>query len=412
MTDRTRAHREDHRGARWGVASTATGSAGIAPRSDWSTWVGDGRLPDSGAGSGFDVDFADDLALLAENGIGSMRWTIDWARLEPHQGRWDTDAVDHVIEVLRAARANGISVWAVLHDGPLPGWFTDDQRGWDDDDALRLTWPRHVDRVAETFGDLVDAWVPVLDPYTRALEGNLVATRPPGRHDPEKFVETLRSLHLATAEAWRLLRSGDPKVVCCIDTCPPEPAVKSREPDEREAARERSISVDRIRFGSWMRTLRDGVVSIPGLAEIEIDGLAGGYDIVGFTYRGAQSLFADGTIGPYPIDATVGADGRAPWTEGLGLTVRRLADELPGREFALLGTGLVAQEDDWRSEIVERSVDEIRQASDDGITITDAFWESGIDGWTPECGLTVPDGLIDRSRNPRPSLAMLRGDAT
>lgn len=387
----------------WGVALTAAGGEGLAPTADWSRLIADGRLPATADGAGFAVDFASDLALLAERGVGGLRWTIDWSRLEPRPGRWDADAVDHVIEVLRAARRCGVEVWAVLHDGPAPGWFTDDARGFTDADGLGRTWPRHVDRVAETFGDLVTGWVPVLDPFTLARTGFLTGTRPPGRREEGEFLEALRAVHLASLAAWRLLSSGAPPVACCIDTCPMEPGVTSREPDEREAARARAVAADRLRAGVWFRALTDGVLSIPGLGEVEHDGLAGAYDIVGLTYRGARTVFADGSDGPYPLDAPVAADGRAPWTEGLGVVLRRMADELPGRRLAVLGTGLVDRADDWRTEVVAGSVAEVARAADDGVRVERAFWESAIDGWTPECGLDVPDGLIDRARHPRPS---------
>jgi len=397
---------------RWGGAATAAGSLGVAPRSDWARWQADGRLPASGDGSGFGVDFAGDLELMADLGLRTLRWTIDWARLEPAPGRWDGDAADLVTEVLRAARAAGIEVWAVLHDGPLPGWFADDEGGFHDEAGLRRTWPRHVDRVAEAFGDLVAAWVPVLDPFTRATEGWLTGIRPPGRRDELGFTDHLRELHLASWEALRLLRSGDPLVVCCIDTAPVHEAVTTREPDEREAARSRARSLDRLRFGTWVRALRDGVVSVPGRAEVELDGLAGGYDLVGLTYRGALSVYADDSTGPYPADAPVAADGRAPWAEGLGEVLRRVADELPRRRLALLGTGLTDPADDWRTELVHRTAGEVRLAVEDGVPVTDVVWESVIDGWTPECGLSVPDGVVTRSRERRPSAEALVEAAT
>ena len=397
--------------ARWGIAMTAAGGEGLSDRSDWSALVTAGALPASDLGSGFGFEYRSDLPMLAEAGLDSLRWTIDWSRLEPTPGRWDADAVDHIADVLRRARDAGIEVWAVLHDGPLPGWFSEDQRGFNDEEGLGLTWPRHVDRVAETFGDLVAGWVPILDPYTRAVEGHLTAARPPYRSDPARFLEALRDLHLASFEATRLLSSGAPPVAVCIDACPVEPGVMSREPDERDMARRRVESVDRLRMGCWVRELNDGVVSIPGLAEIEIDGLAGAYDVVGFTYRGASTLYADGSSAPYPLDAAVAADGRAPWTEGLGLTLRRFAEEFPGRELAVIGTGLVADEDDWRAEVIAGSILETTRAAEDGISVTHAFWESGIDGWTPECGLAVPDGVVDRARNVRASAQLLRAEA-
>lgn len=398
-------------GVRWGVAATASGSLGVAPRSDWGGWVDEGRLPASGDGSGFGVDFASDLELLAEWGVRSLRWTFDWSRLEPVKERPDTDAWDLTLQVLRAARRVGIDVWAVLMDGPLPGWFADDERGWRDRDGVLRTWPRHVDRVAEEFGDLVSAWVPVLDPFTWAASGFERGNRPPGLRDEEQFLTALRNAHLASNEARRLLASGDAPVVCCIDRSPAHVGVHGREPDERDAARALVDRHERLQFGVWVRALNDGVLSIPDLGEVEIEGLAGGYDAIGFTWRGARTLFADGTRSAYPADAARAADGRAPWTEGLGLTVRELADAFPRRPIALLGTGLVANEDDWRSEVIDRSISELDRASGDGIVISDAFWESGIDGWTPACGLTVPDGVFDRSRDARPSATALRRGA-
>lgn len=397
---------------RWGVAATASGSLGVAPRSDWGGWESEGRLPASTGGNGFADEHGSDLALLAETGVRSLRWTIDWARLEPRQGHWDTGFSDFVTEVLRAARDVGIDVWAVLHEGPLPGWFAEDERGFRDPTGIRRTWPRHVDRVAETFGDLVAAWVPVLDPFTIAADGYLEGRRPPGRTDEHAFTDALRELHLVSYEALRLLRSGDPLVACCLDTEPTHAGVHTREPDERDAARSRAATAERLRTGTWLRALRDGVLSVPGRAEVELDGLAGGYDVVGLTYRGARTVFADGTDGPYPADAPVAADGRSPWAEGLGEVVRMLADELPGRRLAVLGTGLTDPADDWRTELLHDTAAQLQAAVDDGVPLTDAFWESGIDGWTPECGFEAPDGIVSRSRDRRASADALLGLAT
>jgi beta-glucosidase len=406
---------QDERGApaiRWGGAATGSGSLGVAPRSDWGRWESEGRLPRSLDGSGLGVDHASDLQLHAELGLRAWRWTIDWARLEPRPGRWDSDAADLVTEVLRSARAAGIEVWAVLHDGPLPGWFAEDERGFADAQGLRRTWPRHVDRLAEAFGDLVAGWVPVLDPYRLAVEGHALGTRPPGHHDEVEATDALRALHLASHEAMRLLRSGDPLVACCVDVAPAHVGVRSREPDEREAASARAAAVERLRVGSWERALLDGIVSLPGRADQEIDGLAGGYDVVGFTYRGAHTVFADGSLGPYPADAPVAADGRAPWAEGLGVVVRRLADSLPRRRLALLGTGLTDPADDWRAELLRDTAAQLEAAVADRVPVTDAFWETVVDGWTPRRGLDVPDGVVTRGRERRPSAQVLHDVAT
>jgi beta-glucosidase len=193
----------------WGTAAAATQCEGAAPRSDWAGWEAEGRAPASRDGNGFRTRYADDLALLAAHGIRHHRITVEWARLEPYPGRWSDDEVGHLRRVLAAGREAGVDVWACLLHGSAPGWFTDDARGWRDDKAASLTWPRHVDRVAEAIGDLVAGWVPIHEPELAARLGYLDGTFPPGRRDDDDHRTAAATLRAAEAEAARLLRSGD-----------------------------------------------------------------------------------------------------------------------------------------------------------------------------------------------------------
>jgi beta-glucosidase/6-phospho-beta-glucosidase/beta-galactosidase len=214
----------------WGTGAAATQCEGAAPRADWAGWESDGWVPASGDGNGFRTHYADDLALWAEHGLRRYRLTIEWARLEPYEGQWDQPAVDHVRSVLRAAGAAGVEVWACLLHGSAPGWFTDDQRGWLDDKAARLAWPRYVDRVAEEVGDLVAGWVPIHEPDLQARLGFLDGTFPPGRHDPADHHDARAALRRAEDEAARLLRGGGRPVAVSARLDGPEPG---QDPDER-----------------------------------------------------------------------------------------------------------------------------------------------------------------------------------
>lgn len=192
----------------WGTAAAATQCEGAPPRSDWAGWEAEGWVPPSRDGNGFRTRYADDLALLAASGVGHHRLVVEWARLEPSPGRWDDDEVAHLRRVLAAGAAAGVAVWACLLHGTAPGWFTDDARGWRDDKAAKLTWPRHVDRVAEAIGDLVAGWVPIHEPDLAARLGYLEGTFPPGRRSEDDHRVAAAALRAAEAEAARLLRTG------------------------------------------------------------------------------------------------------------------------------------------------------------------------------------------------------------
>ncbi len=123
-------------------------------------WEKAGKAPASSDGNGFGSRFAEDFELFAGLGLTHHRLSIEWARIEPEAGRIDRAALDHYRQVLTAALDAGIDPWVCLHHFTLPRWFA--AAGGFLVEANRTeVWARHVDFVAETFGDLVRGWQPV-----------------------------------------------------------------------------------------------------------------------------------------------------------------------------------------------------------------------------------------------------------
>lgn len=196
----------------WGTAASGLQAEGAAPASDWAGRERAGHAPPSGDGNGFRARGREDVELLAEHGIGAHRMTIEWARLEPEPGSWDEVEVERYLGVLRAGRALGVDIWVTLHHLTLPGWFSEDEGGFRDDGMVRRVWPAHVDRIGETFGDLVAGWVPIDQPSAYAAMTWA---------DEDDRYTGLRNLRRANREAALLLRNDG------------APVVASHLPDER-----------------------------------------------------------------------------------------------------------------------------------------------------------------------------------
>src|SRR5690242_2003212 len=153
----------------WGTAASSTQCEGAAPASDWSDWERAGRAPVSGEGNGFGRRYAEDFQLLAGLGLTHHRLSIEWARIEPAPGERDEAEVGRYRSVLAAATEAGVAPWVCLHHFTLPRWFAD-AGGFLLEDNRTGPWARHVDFMAETFGDLVAGWQPVNETnyYARA----------------------------------------------------------------------------------------------------------------------------------------------------------------------------------------------------------------------------------------------------
>jgi beta-glucosidase len=397
----------------WGTAASSTQTEGAAPRSDWYRWEREGRAPLSGEGNGFATRYADDFALLAEHALTHHRLSLEWARLEPSPGQHDPGAVEHYRDVLRTAKDAGIRIWCCLHHFTLPGWFSDDEGGFVDERARQYYWARHVDWVGETFGDLVFGWKPINEPIFYALMGYLIGTIPPGHASVTEFDAALEAIHLASIDAARLLHSGGQPVATIDGLMPIHPVTRTRDPNEREQANEMAEQF-RARLWCGVRAMRDGILAVPGRKPIEVPEATTSFDFAGFSYYAALGLHADGSSTTYPADAEVGPMGYAPWPEGLGVVLRELAEELPGRRILVDECGLGTSRDpetgrdrgdDKRVTYLSECISHVERAIDDGIDVAGFFHWTAVDNYEWLHGYDVLFGLFDRDRNAKSSAA-------
>jgi beta-glucosidase len=387
----------------WGTGASSTQCEGAAAASDWLDWERAGRAPASGDGNGFAKRYAEDFALLAELGLTHHRLSLEWARLEPEPGVHDPAAVTHYREVLGAARAAGVTPWVCLHHFTLPRWFAASGAFLVERNRSEH-WRRHVDFVAETFGDLVGGWQPVNEANIYPVVAYRGGGLPPGHDDREEFARVSEQVHLANAEAAaRLRQTGAP--VASIFSLSPGVAQ-----DDDAATAER---LERLRRTSWspgLELFRDGVLRFPGRAPIERPDLAGCFDWIGFSYYAALGVRA-ARIVPHPPDALCSPLGYAIWADGLGLVLDELHAAVPGVPLLVAEYGIGTDDDAQRTRYLERGLEVTRAALARGLDVRGFFHWTAVDNYEWLHGYDVKFGLIDRERRVRPSARVLQREA-
>ena len=381
---------DDRSGFVLGVTSTAIGSRGASPASDWAAWERAGRAPASGQGNGGTTRWRDDAVLLADAGIRHVRVVIDWATVHPAPGPLHAGALETERDRLAGLVAVGVTPWVALHHVAQPGWFQD-EGGLLDERARSRHWPRFVDETAQAVGDLVGGWFPMVDPIGWAANGHLWGLAPPGRHDPETFAKAVHATWLAWRDAWRQLRGARP-VATAVHLGPIHAA------DGTIPARNRARAWDDMTWGTLVAALRDGIVRVPGLAEIEVPDLRDSADLIGIVYRGGLDVPGTGELTGWPADAA------QPWVEGLADTLHRLAEELPDRPLLVAEHGVATDDDERRVDLLRATGAQLRELRAEGVPLAGYFHRAAIDGYEHRGGHDVHWGLFDRDRNPRPSL--------
>lgn len=390
-------------GFMWGTGASSTQCEGAAPASDWWDFERAGHAPLSGDGNGFASRYAEDFGLLADLGLTHHRLSIEWARVEPAPGRHDPAVVEHYRAVLAAAREAGVVPWVCLHHFSLPRWFAD-LGGFLPEANRTGIWARHVDFVAETFGDLVGGWQPVNEPNFYAFGAYRAGVLPPAHRDRDEAALATEAIHLATAEAAvRLRQTGAPvSSIYALST-----AVVQDDDPASAALADRYHGVN---WSTWVGLHRDGVLRVAGREPVERPDLAGCFDLIGFSYYSTLGV-AGGRIVTHPVGAPLSPLGYGIWADGVGLVLDRLHAELPDAPLLVAELGIGTDDDAERASYLSRGLAVVHDAIGRGTDVRGFFHWTAVDNYEWHHGYDVRFGLIDADRRVRPSAAVLRREA-
>ncbi|EIC85301.1 glycoside hydrolase family 1 protein [Serratia sp. M24T3] len=188
----------------WGASTSAYQVEGA--------WNEDGKGPSVIDKAVFDAELSDfkvtsdhyhhleqDVALFAELGLKTYRFSISWARLFP-QGVGEINLLgaafyNRLIDLLRK---HNIEPLVTLYHFDLP-WALQEKGGWSLPETIDAF--EHYSRTAfELYGDRVTYWLTINEQNMMILKGEVIGTLPPGTPDPQKVLYQ-QNHHMMLAQA-------------------------------------------------------------------------------------------------------------------------------------------------------------------------------------------------------------------
>ena len=140
----------------WGTATAAHQVEGNNVNSD--VWVLE-HVPKSSYAepSGDACDhyhrYRSDIALLAKLGFNAYRFSIEWARIEPEEGKFSQAVLEHYRDMLRACREHDITPIVTFHHFTSPRWLMA-RGGWESKKTPER-FARYCERATRYLGNLI-----------------------------------------------------------------------------------------------------------------------------------------------------------------------------------------------------------------------------------------------------------------
>ncbi|KQS02238.1 beta-glucosidase [Sphingomonas sp. Leaf357] len=332
--------------------------------------------------------WAEDVAIVKALGLNAYRFSVEWARIEPVQGRFSQAYLDHYARIVDRCRVSGLAPIVTFNHFTTPRWFAA-RGGWEAADAPAL-FARYCDRVARAMAGGISHALTFNEP-------NLSISGPWSRFQPDaKARAATRAMIDAAAKAcgsdrFSLLNGGDatpmiPGVLRAHRTGRDAiKAVRGDLPVGLSLAISDDVSID-----------GDALLAAKRRAHYEPFFEAGRDD----DFLGVQTYERTyiGRAGPLDTPPTTPrrADGKPYEPEAIGGSIR-YAHKATGKPILVTENGIDASDDAERARFIPAAIAAVQAAGRDGIPILGYIHWSLLDnfewlsGYKPRYGLVAVD---------------------
>lgn len=187
----------------WGAATSAYQVEGGNSNSDWWQWEKKHGLPSSGAACRHYDLFSQDFDLVQRLHQNAHRLSIEWARVEPVEGKFSGLELEHYQQVIASLLERGITPIVTLHHFTNPAWFAA-LGSWRSRASVKY-FSRYAAKVVEAFAGKVSFWVTINEPLVYVYHSFFIGAWPPQERSFLKSAAVTGNLARAHINAYRII---------------------------------------------------------------------------------------------------------------------------------------------------------------------------------------------------------------
>ena len=375
--------------------------------------------------------YAEDIELLAKAGLNAYRFSIEWARIEPEEGRFDEGEIEHYRQVIRCCRDHGVEPVVTLYHFTSPAWLIR-EGGWEAESTVEY-FCRYAAYVAEQLGGELN-YICTINEANMGLQLAAISKRymlmaeqakqaaASGAKQAEgkvqvgmNFEKMMENMKFAAMENAQAFGTPQPQTFVSARTPAGDILVMRAHQAAREAIKARC---PHIRVGLTL-SLHD-LQAQPGgeafaeaaweeefrhyLPYIEGDDFLGVQNYTRTVYGPAGQL-------PAPQGAELTQMEYEFYPQALAHVLRQVHRDFPG-DLIVTENGIATADDTRRVAFLQEALAGVQACLTDGLPIRGYFHWSLLDNFEWQKGFSMTFGLIavDRAtqkRTPKPSLTLL-----
>lgn len=342
----------------------------------------------SGKAAGHYNRFREDFNIAKSLGHNAHRFSIEWSRIEPEEGKFNKKEIEHYHEVLHALRERGIEPFVTLWHWTNPIWIRD-IGGWENKNTIEY-FLRYVERIIHEYKNLARFWMPLNEPGSFVGMAYIQEAFPPQKRNLFTANRVFNNLMNAYRKSYAVIKKIDSKSEVGLSHY-----ATYMEPYKNRIHNKIIVSIlDYIRNWRFLNTVNDC------------------NDFVGIQYYHHDLInlkFGKGRWGPIEIKNENKWTNDVGWEiypEGIYHILKRAAKYR--KPIYITENGTADANDNHRTKFIKEHLKYVSQAISEGVDVRGYFYWSLLDNFEWDKGFWPRFGLIEidyktLERKPRPS---------